>query len=107
MEEYRDAGYLSDAFVNYLSLLGWSPDGESTIIPRERLAREAIGDWCAELWDMSAPDHCVTCNHLGICGADMDPTRCYVAECLGELGVDLEKHGLSRAFVSQCEEEDE
>ena len=35
VEEYRDAGYLSDAFVNYLSLLGWSPDGESTIIPRE------------------------------------------------------------------------
>lgn len=40
VEEYRDAGYLSDAFVNYLSLLGWSPDGESTVIPRERLARE-------------------------------------------------------------------
>ena len=40
VEEYRDAGYLSDAFVNYLSLLGWSPDGDSTVIPRERLARE-------------------------------------------------------------------
>ena len=40
VEEYRDAGYLSDAFVNYLALLGWAPDGESTIIPRERLARE-------------------------------------------------------------------
>ena len=40
VEEYRDAGYLSDAFVNYLSLLGWSPDGDSTVIPRDRLARE-------------------------------------------------------------------
>ena len=40
VEEYRDAGYLSDAFVNYLSLLGWSPDGESTVISRERLAKE-------------------------------------------------------------------
>ena len=40
VEEYRDAGYLSDAFVNYLSLLGWSPDGESTVISRERLASE-------------------------------------------------------------------
>ena len=40
VEEYRDAGYLSEAFVNYLSLLGWSPDGESTVISRERLARE-------------------------------------------------------------------
>ena len=40
VEEYRDAGYLSDAFVNYLALLGWAPDGESTVISRERLARE-------------------------------------------------------------------
>ncbi len=40
VEEYRDAGYLSDAFVNYLALLGWSPDGETTIVPRDVLARE-------------------------------------------------------------------
>jgi len=40
VEEYRDGGYLSDAFVNYLALLGWAPDGESTVIPRERLAQE-------------------------------------------------------------------
>ncbi len=33
VEEYRDAGYLSDAFVNYLALLGWSLDGETTVIP--------------------------------------------------------------------------
>ena len=30
VEEYRDAGYLSDAFVNYLALLGWSPRGEQS-----------------------------------------------------------------------------
>lgn len=40
VEEYRDAGYLSDAFVNYLALLGWAPDGESTIVSRERLSSE-------------------------------------------------------------------
>ncbi len=40
VEEYRDAGYLSDAFVNYLALLGWSLDGETTVIPRDVLARE-------------------------------------------------------------------
>ncbi len=38
MEEYRDAGYLADAFVNYLALLGWSLDGETTIVPRDVLA---------------------------------------------------------------------
>ena len=40
VEEYRDAGFLSDAFVNYLALLGWSLDGETTIIPRDVLCRE-------------------------------------------------------------------
>lgn len=40
VEEYRDAGYLSEAFVNYLSLLGWSLDDATTIIPRKVLAEQ-------------------------------------------------------------------
>ena len=39
VEEFRDQGFLADAFVNYLALLGWSPDGETTIVPRDVLAR--------------------------------------------------------------------
>ena len=37
VEEYRDRGYLPDALVNFLALLGWSLDGETTIIPRDVL----------------------------------------------------------------------
>lgn len=37
VEEYRDKGYLSDALVNFLALLGWSLDGETTIISRKTL----------------------------------------------------------------------
>ena len=33
-------GYLPDALVNFLALLGWSLDGETTIIPREVLCKE-------------------------------------------------------------------
>lgn len=40
VEEYRDAGYDSEALVNYLALLGWSLDGDTTIVPQEVLARE-------------------------------------------------------------------
>ncbi len=40
VEEYRDRGYLSDAMVNFLALLGWSLDGETTIIPRAQLCRD-------------------------------------------------------------------
>jgi glutamyl-tRNA synthetase len=32
-ESYRDQGYLPEAFVNYLALLGWSPRGEDEIVP--------------------------------------------------------------------------
>jgi len=32
-EFYRDEGYLPEAFVNYLALLGWSPRGDEEIVP--------------------------------------------------------------------------
>ncbi len=35
LSTYRDQGYLPDAVFNYLSLLGWSIDGDRTIFSRE------------------------------------------------------------------------
>lgn len=35
--EYREMGYLPDAMVNFLSLLGWSIDGETSLIDRNDL----------------------------------------------------------------------
>jgi glutamyl-tRNA synthetase len=35
--EYRDEGYLSDAFVNFLALLGWNPGTEQEIFTRDEL----------------------------------------------------------------------
>jgi len=40
VEAYRDAGYLPDALLNYLALLGWSLDGETTIIDAATLTSE-------------------------------------------------------------------
>jgi glutamyl-tRNA synthetase len=37
--EYRDQGYLPDAVVNFLALLGWSLDDHTEIIDRETLIR--------------------------------------------------------------------
>ena len=39
VEEFRTAGYLSDAVVNFLALIGWAPDGETTILPREEIVQ--------------------------------------------------------------------
>lgn len=38
VEEYRDLGYLSDGLFNYLALLGWAPDGETTVFSRDEMA---------------------------------------------------------------------
>jgi len=37
VEDFRRAGYLPDALVNFLALLGWAPDGETTIMSRDEL----------------------------------------------------------------------
>ena len=37
VEEFCERGYLSDAMVNFLALLGWSLDGETTLIDRTTL----------------------------------------------------------------------
>ena len=47
VDEFRDAGYVPDALFNFLALIGWAPDGETTIMSRdeivERFALENVG----------------------------------------------------------------
>jgi glutamyl-tRNA synthetase len=37
VEAYRDMGYVPDALLNYLAILGWSIDDKTTIVSREML----------------------------------------------------------------------
>ncbi len=45
--EFRGKGYLPEALVNYLALIGWSPGGDEELLPADELARrfsiEAVG----------------------------------------------------------------
>jgi glutamyl-tRNA synthetase len=47
VDEFRQAGYVPEALVNFLALLGWAPDGETTIMSRdelvERFTLERVG----------------------------------------------------------------
>ena len=47
VDEFRDAGYVPEALLNFLALLGWAPDGETTIMGRdelvERFSLERVG----------------------------------------------------------------
>lgn len=40
VEEFHDKGFLPDTMVNFLALLGWSLDGETTIINRAELTSQ-------------------------------------------------------------------
>jgi glutamyl-tRNA synthetase len=40
VEDYRDEGYLPEAFRNYLALLGWSPGGDREILTLEEMIAE-------------------------------------------------------------------
>jgi glutamyl-tRNA synthetase len=37
VDEFRSAGYVPEALMNFLALLGWAPDGETTIMSGEEL----------------------------------------------------------------------
>ncbi len=47
LDEFRAAGYVPTALLNFLALLGWSPDGETTVMSRqeivERFTLERVG----------------------------------------------------------------
>jgi len=40
VEEFRDQGYLAQAIINYLTLLGWSPEGTEEIFGMEKAINE-------------------------------------------------------------------
>jgi len=39
VQELREAGYLPEAVVNYLALLGWGDEDDETLIPRDELVK--------------------------------------------------------------------
>jgi len=47
VDEFREAGYVPEALMNFLALLGWAPDGETTIMGPdelvERFSLERVG----------------------------------------------------------------
>jgi glutamyl-tRNA synthetase len=40
VEQYREEGILADAMINYLMTLGWAPQGDTEIVPWQRIVDE-------------------------------------------------------------------
>jgi glutamyl-tRNA synthetase len=39
IDEFRAAGYLPETMLNFLALLGWAPDGETTLMSRDEIVK--------------------------------------------------------------------
>ena len=48
VDEFRAAGYVAPALLNFLALLGWAPDGETTIMSRDELVERFTLDRVGE-----------------------------------------------------------
>lgn len=46
--QYRESGFVSEAMINYLALLGWSYDGTSTLFTRDELIEKFTLDKCSK-----------------------------------------------------------
>ena len=59
VDEFRAAGYVAPALLNFLALLGWAPDGETTLMSRdelvERFTLERVGE-SASVFDYAKLD---------------------------------------------------
>ncbi len=83
--QYRDAGYLPDALVNYLVLLGWAYDAEQQIFGREELIEKFTLDKVSKNPAIFDPDKLLWMNGY------------YIRETDNETLVDLAIDHLSRA----------
>ncbi len=109
VDEFRVAGYIAPALMNFLALLGWAPDGETTIMSPaelvERFTLERVGvspatfdyaklDWMNGLYlrELSVESYAdALVGYLGEQGSDWDEERIravapIVQEKIGRLG---------------------
>jgi glutamyl-tRNA synthetase len=107
--EFRDAGYIAPTLMNFLALLGWAPDGETTIMSRdelvERFTLERVGsspatfdyaklDWMSGIYlrDLDATAYAdALLTYLREQGSEWDEARIreaapIVQEKIGRLG---------------------
>ena len=94
VDEFHEAGYVAPALMNFLALLGWAPDGETTIMSRDELVRrfslERVGRSPAT-FDYAKLDWM---NGVYLRALDRDAYADAVLEYLRERGIDWPEAGV-------------
>jgi nondiscriminating glutamyl-tRNA synthetase len=95
VREFREKGYLPEALVNYLALLGWSPGQNEELLPAEELARRFRLETVAHSAGVFDEDKIAWANrhYLKICPADRltvlaEPYLRDRGQIVGELSTD-------------------
>jgi glutamyl-tRNA synthetase/nondiscriminating glutamyl-tRNA synthetase len=72
VKEFRDKGYLPEALVNYLALIGWSPGQNEELLPADELARRFRLENVAHSAGVFDEDKLAWVNrhYLKLCAAD-------------------------------------
>lgn len=72
VREFRDKGYLPEALVNYLALIGWSPGQNEELLPADELARRFKLENVAHSAGVFDEDKLAWANrhYLKLCAAD-------------------------------------
>lgn len=72
VEQYKDLGYMPEAIVNFLALLGWSPVGEEEIFTLEELSEQFSLDRVSKAPAVFDTDKLAWMNNQYIKNADLD-----------------------------------
>ena len=72
VREFRERGYLPEALINYLALLGWSPGGTDEVLPVDELAARFRIEDVGKSAGVFDPDKLAWMNrhYLKTCDAD-------------------------------------
>src|SRR5687767_431349 len=95
VKEFRDKGYLPEALVNYLALIGWSPGHNEELLPADELARRFKLENVSHAAGVFDEDKLAWANrhYLKLCAPDrlaqlMEPYLRHAGYIVGELAVE-------------------
>jgi glutamyl/glutaminyl-tRNA synthetase len=101
VREFRARGYLPEALVNYLALVGWSPGGGDELLPLDELARRFSLDGVSHSAGVFDVEKLAWVNRHYLKAADRDRLAALAAPFLREAGLVTEPGAEARAWLAR------
>lgn len=99
VEDFRAKGYLPEALVNYLALVGWSPEGDNEFFTLDELAEAFSFERCSKSGGVFDVDKLNWMNNHYIKECDLDKITALAMPYLDEAG--YFNDGVDRSFAPE------